>query len=62
VRLGANIIIDSYSYEINGIKFVVVELDDGLYQAVWSYNEDYYTLVVNDREVLSEIIQNLQEV
>jgi hypothetical protein len=60
VRIDSNIEIDSYSYEINGISFDVVELD-GLYQADWIYNNNHYEIVVDDREILSEIIENLRE-
>ena len=34
---------------------------DGLYQAVWNYNGDFYTVVVKDKTVLTKIIENLQE-
>ncbi|MDR2572485.1 MAG: hypothetical protein LBD23_19615, partial [Oscillospiraceae bacterium] len=61
VRIGANNQIESYSYEANGIKYNIVKMDDGLYQAEWNNNEDYYTIAVSDKAILSEIIKNLKE-
>jgi hypothetical protein len=51
--------LDSYDYESDGIKYRILEMGDGLYQADFSYETDYYTIVANDRAILSEIINNL---
>jgi len=32
---------------------------DGLYQADWADGMDYYTIVVDEETILSEIINNL---
>jgi hypothetical protein len=61
VRLGVNVQLDSYSYEMNGIKYRVLEMGGGLYQADFSYNDDYYTIEVGNRDIISEIIENLWE-
>ena len=61
ILVGANINIDHYSHETNGIEYDIVKIDDNLYQAVWSDSEDYYMIVVGDEALLSEIIKNLQE-
>jgi hypothetical protein len=58
VNIGANTQIENYDYEIDGIKFYVIERD-GLHQAGWSDSGDYYTVVVNDSAALLEIINNL---
>jgi hypothetical protein len=61
VMVGANIEIDDYSYEINGMKYNIFEMGDGLYQADFSIGEDYYMIVVDNKTLLSEIIENLKE-
>jgi hypothetical protein len=61
VRIGFNNSIEHYDYEVNGIRYYVIERDDGLYQAGWTHNSDYYMVVIADSEMLSEIIENLQE-
>jgi hypothetical protein len=60
VRIGADNQISHYDYEINGIKFYIVELDERLYQAGWNHNGDYYTAVVGNRAALLEIVENLR--
>ena len=52
---------DDYLNETNGIRYNIVETDDGFYQADWSDGTDYYTIVVGDKNILSEIIENLEE-
>jgi hypothetical protein len=59
VELGITFQIENYKHEENGIKYNVLELGDGLYQAEWIDNEDYYWIVVADEAVLSEIIKKL---
>jgi hypothetical protein len=59
VRVGADIQIEHHDYEVNGIRYYVVELDDGLHQAGWIYNGDYYAIAVGDKAALSEIIEKL---
>jgi hypothetical protein len=61
VLVGANMIVNDYSHEANGIKYNVSDLGDGLYQAQWTNGTDYYTIVVSDNAILSEIIKNLKE-
>ena len=60
VRIGENRQIENYEYELNGIKYNITK-DDGTYHAEWIFNSDYYTIVVNDKETISEIIENLKE-
>jgi hypothetical protein len=59
IRIGVNIQLDSYDYEINGICFRILEIGDDLHQADFIYEADYYTIVVGDKDILSEIINNL---
>ena len=59
VIIGTDFWFDSYDYEANGIKHNIV-IHDGLYEAVWVSEADYYSIVVEDRTVLSDIIKNLQ--
>jgi len=59
IDIDANIQLDSYDYDDNGIKYRVFSPSDGMYQADFSYENDYYTIVANDRAILSEIINNL---
>jgi hypothetical protein len=59
VRIGANIQLDGYDYEINGMVYRVLERGDGLYQADFAYNADYYTIAIGNQTALSEIIENL---
>ena len=61
VGIGANIIIDNYTHEANGTEYNIFDMGGGLYQACWVYNADYYTIVVADEAILSEIIENLKE-
>jgi hypothetical protein len=58
IRIGANFQFD-FDYEINGIMYSIDEMGDGLYQGHWIDGEDYYTIVVSDRAIISEIINNL---
>jgi len=50
-----------YNYTTNGIEYNIYELDDGLYKAHWGDGGVSYEININDREVLSKIIQNLKE-
>ena len=59
VYVGASVQLDSYDHEGNDIKYRIAEMGEGLYQADFSYEDDYYTIVVSDRVVLSEIMNNL---
>jgi hypothetical protein len=59
VEIGVDYQFDNYDYEINGIKYNIIELGDGLYQAFWADNTCYYWIVVDDKAILSEIIKNL---
>jgi len=52
---------NNYLYETNGIKYNIVEMGDGFYQAWWFNNNDYYTITVSNKNMLSEIIKNLME-
>ena len=61
VLIGANFQIDSYGYETNNINYNISELGDGLYKAHWSDNADYYEIVIDDKEILSLIIESLKE-
>jgi hypothetical protein len=61
VEIGVNYPIDDYEYETNGIKYNIVEVSDGLYQAYWIDGSNYYRIDVSDKAVLSEIIKNLKE-
>jgi hypothetical protein len=58
VEFDVNHQFDSYEYEINGIKFNILEHDE-TYQACWVIENNYYRIVAADRAVLSEIIENL---
>jgi hypothetical protein len=58
IDIGANVQIENYDYEIDGMKFYIIERD-GLHQAGWSDSGDYYTVVVGDSETLLKIINNL---
>jgi hypothetical protein len=58
IRIGANFQLD-FDYEINGIQYSIDEMGDGLYQGHWIDGADYYTIVVSDRAIISEIINNL---
>lgn len=60
VRLGANVQIDDYTDEINGIKYSVFGHEEK-FQAYWSIDEDFYTVAVSDEAMLSEIINNLEK-
>jgi hypothetical protein len=61
VEIGANRIVEySHLQEINGEKYNVFERD-GRYQAEWNYNEDYYSITVSDKAILTEIIKKLKE-
>jgi hypothetical protein len=57
--IGANFEFDNFDYEVNDIRYSIDELGDGLYQGHWLDGADYYTIVVKNRESLSEIINNL---
>jgi hypothetical protein len=59
VFIGAGFQVEDYTYEINNIKYSIDEVGDNLYQAHWIDGEDYYTIVVSDRAIISEIINNL---
>jgi hypothetical protein len=61
VLIGANVVHEYFDYEINEIEYSIVESNDWLYQAFWSYNGDYYSIVVSDKAIISEIINNLKE-
>jgi len=61
VRIGSYNTVERYDYEINDIKFYVVELGEGLYQAGWNYNDDYYTMIIGNRDLLFDIIKNLRK-
>ena len=61
VRIGANNQISDTPYETNGIKYNINDLGEGMYTAEWKHNGDYYTIDVNNRDVISEIIENLKE-
>jgi hypothetical protein len=61
VMVGVNIAKDNYSYKENGIEYNIAEMNDGLFQADWSAGTDYYMIVVSDKAILSEIINNLKE-
>lgn len=60
ITFGVDFQIDNYDYETNGIKYNVTERD-GLYNAFWISDIDYYTIAVNSEITLLEIINNLQE-
>ncbi|MCL2071162.1 MAG: hypothetical protein FWH07_02890 [Oscillospiraceae bacterium] len=60
IRIGAGIPIEDYSHEINGIRYTITERDS-MYDVAWSYGTDYYTIVVGDKTIISEIIENLKE-
>jgi hypothetical protein len=62
IRIGVNIQVEHYDYEVNGIQYYVVDLDNGTYQAGWSHNGNYYAIAVANKAILSEIIENLREV
>jgi hypothetical protein len=61
VLVNASNTVDSYSHEVNGVKYNISELGDGLYQAEFIHNDFHYTIAVKDKAVLSEIIENLRE-
>lgn len=52
---------DNYSYKINDIEYNTVVMDNGMFQAYWSDGENYYTIVVSEEAILSDIIKNLKE-
>ena len=58
VQIGENGQFDDYDYEINGIKYIVYDVQNG-YAASWSYNGDYYSINTGDKAVVLEIINNL---
>jgi hypothetical protein len=60
VQIGNEVLFDNYDYETNGIKYNIIERD-GVYQAIWSDDTGYYTIAVSDKDVLLEIINNLQK-
>jgi len=60
VNINVNRQIENYEFEVNGIQYNIAERD-GMYHAEWLVGEDYYTIVVGDRAVISEIIENLTE-
>jgi hypothetical protein len=59
-RIGMNVGIEHYDYEVNGIRYHVVELDENSHQAGWVCGADYYTIVVSDSATISEIIESLR--
>ncbi|MCL2071316.1 MAG: hypothetical protein FWH07_03670 [Oscillospiraceae bacterium] len=59
VRIGADVQIDDFDNEINGIKYSVFE-HEGMYQAVWTVEKDYYRLAVSDETVITEVIKSLR--
>jgi hypothetical protein len=61
VLIGAENQVENNIGEINGIRYNITEMEDGLYVAEWNHNGDYYTIVVSDTAILSEIIENLKE-
>jgi hypothetical protein len=61
VKIGADVKIDKYDYETNGIKYNISEMANGMYQAVWSYNnKDCYEIAVRDKADISLIINNFK--
>lgn len=61
VRIGADYHIEEHEFEINGIKYNIFDMEDGLYQAYWRNNDVSYVIVVDNKTVISEIIENLKE-
>ena len=60
IKIGANIQIEQYDYETqNGLKYNTVDKGNGVYQACWSVNGDYYEIVADDMAILSQIINKL---
>ena len=55
----------SYQYEhdceINRIKYSVFETGNDKHQAFWSNGIDSYRVIVDDKSIISEIIENLKE-
>jgi hypothetical protein len=50
---------DVYSAS-SGIEYTIIQFAVGLYMAQWNYGGHYYSLTVTDREVIAEIIENLE--
>ncbi|MCL2637555.1 MAG: hypothetical protein FWD48_04210 [Oscillospiraceae bacterium] len=61
INIGAEIHSIDYTYEENGIWYNISDMGDGTYQAFWVSDTDYYTIIVSDKAVISEIIRNLKE-
>jgi len=59
VHIESNFSVDNLDYETNGVKYRIVENGDNTYQADFRHNTDYYRIVVSNRDILSEIINNL---
>jgi RNA polymerase sigma factor (sigma-70 family) len=59
VMINADFEIDNYDYEVNGISHNITVTDESLYQAFWNIGVDYYEIIVNERAILSEIINSL---
>jgi len=58
VLIETSITIDSYSHEMNGVEFNIIERD-GLFQAQWVFGTDYYMVAVANETTLLEIIEKL---
>ena len=61
VEIGESFQIERYQYKTNGIEYNIVERDDGMYQAFWNNGKNYYWIIIGDRAMLPEIIENLKE-
>jgi len=61
VIIDTDSVMESYHYEANGIEYNILDLGNELYQAEWIYSDNYYTVIVSDKAILSEIIENLKE-
>ena len=51
--------LNEYTDEINGIKYLISEID-GLYYAMYVADENHYSVTCIDREVLLEVLQTIK--
>jgi hypothetical protein len=61
VEIGVNHQINRYAHKTNDIEYNVFESVNGMQQASFNYNDNYYTIIVSDRAMLSKIINKLKK-